>query len=38
MPTPPPRLALLVLRNLWPFLRRQGWLLALWLATLAASG
>jgi len=39
MSSPPsPRLAFLVLRNLWPFLRRQGWLLALWLATLAASG
>ena len=33
----PARLSLIALRHLWPFLRRQGWLLALWLASLAAS-
>ena len=38
MPDPSPaRLSLLALHHLWPFLRRQGWLLALWLASLAAS-
>ena len=38
MPAPtPPRVSLVALRHLWPFLRRQGWLLALWLLSLAAS-